>query len=139
MVYSSGLNRLHDSARLLVDVMGLYEGSSAGLEAAMREVRSSRPGADEQIVKELERSGQSSRGGETVDALINRLIDATEDPDFDSLSHIRAISLLSAGQPSLIDVPKAGVLLSYLKNPPANVSYLASYYPSRRRGRGWRR
>jgi cohesin loading factor subunit SCC2 len=55
--------------------------------------------------------------------LIVRLTDATEQEEFDSLSHIRAISLLCAGQPAIIDTAKATVLLTYLR-PPSKVSRL---------------
>ncbi|WVR03096.1 hypothetical protein IAU60_000086 [Kwoniella sp. DSM 27419] len=98
-----------DTASLLVDILGEYRGSNAVLERALIE-----------IAKENEQSGNSGRFGQTIDALIGRLIDATERADFDSLGHIRAIWLLCASDASQIDTHKAGVLLSYLR-PPANV------------------
>ncbi|RSH84025.1 Sister chromatid cohesion protein 2 [Saitozyma podzolica] len=95
-----------DAAGLLVDFIGDFKGSNALLEAALREVS-----------RELDASGNAKRAEEAVDALIVRLTDATEQEDFDSLSHIRAISLLCAGQPAVIDTAKATVLLTYLRPP----------------------
>lgn len=72
-------------------------------------------------------TGRPERLSQTVEALISGLIDGTEQADFvgastcswadkeDSLSYIRAIQLLCAGQPSLIDTNKASVLLTYLR------------------------
>ncbi|WVQ72222.1 hypothetical protein IAR50_001771 [Cryptococcus sp. DSM 104548] len=97
-----------DAARLFVDILSNYRGSYEVLEKALDEVS-----------KECESIGQKNRFGSTIDDLINRLIDATEENSFDSLSHIRAIWLLAESDPSQIDMQKANVLLGYLR-PPAN-------------------
>ncbi|WVQ82810.1 hypothetical protein IAT38_004942 [Cryptococcus sp. DSM 104549] len=97
-----------DAAGLLVDILSDFRGSLLSLEKALNGV-----------AKECENVGQTARLGKTIDDLIGRLIDATEQSEFDSLSHIRAIWLLGATDPSQIDTHKAGVLLSYLR-PPAN-------------------
>nr|XP_019013987.1 uncharacterized protein I206_00064 [Kwoniella pini CBS 10737]OCF52768.1 hypothetical protein I206_00064 [Kwoniella pini CBS 10737] len=104
LLYSSR----EDTAGLLVDILGDFRGSSDSLERAMSGVS-----------KECDVTNHKTRFGQTIDVLITRLIDATETVDFDSLSHIRAIWLLCASDPSQIDTQKAGVLLSYLR-PPAN-------------------
>ncbi|WWC57550.1 uncharacterized protein I303_100082 [Kwoniella dejecticola CBS 10117] len=104
LLYSSR----QDTAGLLVDILGDFKGDQDSMERAMNAVP-----------KECDSMNQRTRFGHTIDALINRLIDATETIDFDSLSHIRAIWLLCASDPSQIDTQKAGVLLSYLK-PPSN-------------------
>ncbi|TYJ53043.1 hypothetical protein B9479_006320 [Cryptococcus floricola] len=97
-----------DAARMFVDILSNYRGSYEVLEKALDEVS-----------KECESVGQKGRFGTTIDDLINRLIDATEENDFDSLSHIRAIWLLAESDPSQIDMQKANVLLGYLR-PPSN-------------------
>lgn len=85
-----------------------------------------------QVSEENVSTEQPFRFKETVDALTQRLIDATEVVDFDGASHIRAIWLLCAGQPELIDTSKAAILLSHLRHPPSNVSPLYQYNPSSR-------
>ncbi|KAK8844801.1 hypothetical protein IAR55_006651 [Kwoniella newhampshirensis] len=97
-----------DTAGLLVDILSDFSGANVVLERAM-----------DGVSKDCEATGRKERFGQTIDALISRMIDATEEAEFDSLSHIRAIWLLCASDPSQIDTHKAGVLLSYLR-PPAN-------------------
>lgn len=97
-----------DSATLLVDILSDYRGSYAVLEKAMNEV-----------LKECENVGQKIRFGKTIDDLVARLIDATEQIEFDSLNHIKAIWLIASSDPSQVDTQKANVLLTYLR-PPAN-------------------
>ncbi|EAL23165.1 hypothetical protein CNBA5100 [Cryptococcus deneoformans B-3501A] len=97
-----------DSATLLVDILSDYRGSYAVLEKAMDEV-----------LKECENVGQKYRFGKIIDDLVARLIDATEQIEFDSLSHIKAIWLIAGSDPSQVDTQKASVLLTYLR-PPAN-------------------
>lgn len=101
-----------DSATLLVDILSDYRGSYAVLEKAMNEV-----------LKECENVGQKIRFGKTIDDLVARLIDATEQIEFDSLNHIKAIWLIASSDPSQVDTQKANVLLTYLR-PPANVGFL---------------
>ncbi|WWC90225.1 uncharacterized protein L201_005158 [Kwoniella dendrophila CBS 6074] len=104
LLYSSG----EDSAGLLVDILGDFKGSNGLIERAM-----------EGVSKECDTANHKNRFGQTIEALITRLIDATEQAEFDSLSHIRAIWLLCSSDPGQIDTQKADVLLSYLR-PPAN-------------------
>lgn len=42
----------------------------------------------------------------------------------DALNHVKAIHMLCASDPSLIDTGKAAVLLSYLRSPVKNVSHI---------------
>ncbi|KIR30957.1 cohesin loading factor subunit SCC2 [Cryptococcus deuterogattii LA55] len=97
-----------DSATLLVDILSDYKGSYAVLEKAMNEV-----------LKQCENVGRKFRFGKTIDDLVARLIDATEQIEFDSLSHVKAICLIAGSDPSQVDTRKASVLLTYLR-PPAN-------------------
>ncbi|BEI91569.1 uncharacterized protein CcaverHIS019_0403890 [Cutaneotrichosporon cavernicola] len=97
-----------EAAALLVEVLHRYDGTTPSLEAAIQGVHTA-----------CKKSGNSHYFGETIDALINRMVDATEDSEFDGGSHIRAIFLLSQDDPALIDTNKASVLLSYLR-PPSN-------------------
>ncbi|KIR53758.1 cohesin loading factor subunit SCC2 [Cryptococcus gattii Ru294] len=97
-----------DSAALLVDILSDYKGSYAVLEKAMNEV-----------LKQCENVGRKFRFGKTIDDLVARLIDATEQIEFDSLSHVKAICLIAGSDPSQVDTRKASVLLTYLR-PPAN-------------------
>nr|KIR48435.1 cohesin loading factor subunit SCC2 [Cryptococcus bacillisporus CA1280] len=97
-----------DSAALLVDILSDYKGSYAVLEKAMNEV-----------LKQCENVGRKFRFGKIIDDLVDRLIDATEQIEFDSLSHVKAICLIAGSDPSQVDTRKASVLLTYLR-PPAN-------------------
>lgn len=63
------------AAALLVDVIGHYRGAQQLLEDALQSVAQSE-----------EAGGKTQRSIQVVDALIQRLIDATEEPDFVSLS-----------------------------------------------------
>ncbi|OCF60187.1 hypothetical protein L486_02867 [Kwoniella mangroviensis CBS 10435] len=104
LLYTSG----EDAAGLLVDILGDFRGSNGLLERAM-----------DGVSNECDSTNHKDRFAQTIDSLITRLIDATEQSDFDSLSHVRAIWLLCTSDPGQIDTQKAGVLLSYLR-PPAN-------------------
>lgn len=118
-----------DSATLLVDILSDYKGSYAVLEKAMNEVRdpiSFNLSANHvyfQVLKQCENVGRKFRFGKTIDDLVARLIDATEQIEFDSLSHVKAICLIAGSDPSQVDTRKASVLLTYLR-PPANVGCL---------------
>ncbi|CAK9787000.1 hypothetical protein CC85DRAFT_288268 [Cutaneotrichosporon oleaginosum] len=98
-----------DTAALLVEILHRFDGPTLSLENAIQGVHSA-----------CKKNGHSNYFGETIDALINRMVDATEDTEFDAGSHIRAIFLLSQDDPALIDTNKASVLLSYLR-PPSNM------------------
>ncbi|CAD6587723.1 MAG: Sister chromatid cohesion protein 2 [Tremellales sp. Tagirdzhanova-0007] len=100
---------LGDAAALLVEVINEYKGSNASLEASLQIV-----------VEECAATGRPDHSVQTVDRLVGRLLDGTEQADFDFMSHIRAILLLCAGQPSIIDASKAAILLTYLR--PATTS-----------------
>ncbi|WVQ94119.1 hypothetical protein IAU59_001197 [Kwoniella sp. CBS 9459] len=97
-----------NTAELLVHILSEFRGSNVVLERAI-----------DGVAKESEYTNHKQRFGQTIDALIGQLIDATEQTEFDSASHVRAIWLLCASNPSQIDTQKASVLLSYLR-PPAN-------------------
>lgn len=88
------------AAALLVDVIKDYRGKDESLKAALEAV-----GAN----------GQTQRYAQTIDALISRMVDATEQAEFNATSHIKAIALLSFDDPALIDNQKATVLLTYLR------------------------
>lgn len=88
------------AAALLVDVIKDYRGKDESLKAALEAV-----GAN----------GQTQRYAEIIDSLISRMVDATEQSEFNATSHIKAIALLSFDDPALIDNQKATVLLTYLR------------------------
>ncbi|KAK4684433.1 cohesin loading factor subunit SCC2, partial [Tremellales sp. Uapishka_1] len=94
-----------ESAVLLVDVIGEFNNTTA-LEPALQGVSN-----------HLSKTGHSHWFEETAETLINRMIDGSQQSDFDTLSHIRAIYLLTASQPSFIDTSKASILLTYLCSP----------------------
>ncbi|WVW81234.1 hypothetical protein I302_103225 [Kwoniella bestiolae CBS 10118] len=102
LLYTSG----EDAAGMLVDILGDFRGNNGLLERAM-----------DGVSTECDSTNHKSRFGQTIDSLITRLIDATEETEFDSLSHVRAIWLLCRSDPGQIDTQKAGVLHSYLRAP----------------------
>ncbi|EIW73035.1 hypothetical protein TREMEDRAFT_59198 [Tremella mesenterica DSM 1558] len=112
ILYPQGGN-VH-SALLLVEIIGEFQGSDTLLKKALQG-----------IIKECEKTSRTASIQETVEVLIRQLVDATEQADFDALSHIRAIHLLCASLPALIDTNQATVLLSYLR-PPANTDEQAT-------------
>ncbi|KAL7420405.1 Sister chromatid cohesion protein 2 [Cryptotrichosporon argae] len=113
MLFPPG-SAVNESAALLVDMISEFPGSSAALEPALQSIGVA-----------CDKNGHKDRFGDTIEALIRRLVDATEQIDFDAPSHIRAIYLLSASQPALIDTDKARVLLTYL-HPPSNADEQAA-------------
>ncbi|ORY23265.1 hypothetical protein BCR39DRAFT_549569 [Naematelia encephala] len=109
IIFPPGTPRIDESANLLVEIIGEWQETSDALQRAV-----------EEIGKLCEAADRGTRFAETIDALLGKLVDATEQPDFDALSHIRAVQLLSWSRPRLIDLPKASILLTYLRHPPSN-------------------
>ncbi|WVO15130.1 hypothetical protein L204_102774 [Cryptococcus depauperatus] len=105
LIFSEGGN----TASLLVEIMDDYRGSQAVLEKATNEV-----------FQECKNIGQKARFGKIINDLVSHLIDATEQTEFDTLNHVRAIWLLVTSDPTQIDPQKASILLTYLR-PPTNL------------------
>lgn len=127
LLYPIGATPDH-SAGLLVQILDDHQGSTTELEEALQEVCAEHLTHEtwlmRQVAVELRSSGRLTAATDTVDSLIGRLVDATEQQDFDAYTHIKAITLLVAGRPELVDITKATVLLSYLR-PPQNVSWVS--------------
>lgn len=103
------------TAALLVDILNEYKKLDKSLESAL-----------EGVSKHCIDGGHKDRFALTIDSLIARMVDATEQASFDARSHIGAIYLLSYDNPALIDTTKASVLITYLRSP-TNVSTVGRF------------
>ncbi|ORX35130.1 hypothetical protein BD324DRAFT_633983 [Kockovaella imperatae] len=114
LLYPEGISNYREPATLLVEICDVYNGAWETIEKAIREISKSA------------KTEKPSRYDQTVKALIDDLIDNTEETEFDPLNHIRAIYLLCTAEHDLVDPNRAEKLLSYIRFPPGSDEQLTN-------------